>query len=92
MAFTEFNPEVGKKDDGVGIGDIKEYKTIYLFHGLTGNHTDWIRRSSIERYVGEYGVAAIMPEVDRSWYTDIRLNSLLKTFNVYKFHLCYYNK
>ncbi len=96
MSFIEFNyyskalrkrimvnvvlPEVGKRDDGVGLGDIKDYKTIYLFHGLTGNHTDWMRRSSIERYVGEYGIAAVMPEVDRSWYTDTAYDANYFTF------------
>ncbi len=86
MAFLEFNyyskaltkrvtvnvllPEVGKKEEGIGIGDKDAYKTLYLFHGLSGNRTDWMRRSSIERYVEKYGIAVVMPEVDRSWYTD----------------------
>lgn len=45
-------------------------KTIYLLHGLTDDHTTWMRRSSIERYATERGIAVVMPNVDRSWYTD----------------------
>ena len=26
-------------------GEYKEYKTLYLFHGLSGNRTNWIRRN-----------------------------------------------
>ena len=63
-------PEMGKKEPGVGIGDKGEYKTLYLFHGLSGNRTDWMRRSSIERYAEKYSIAVVMPEVDRSWYSN----------------------
>lgn len=96
MAFLEFNyysnallkrvmvnvllPEANKKSESVGIGDIGEYKTLYLLHGLTGNHTDWIRRSSIERYAEEYNIAVVMPEVDRSWYTDTAYDAKYFTF------------
>ena len=47
-----------------------EYKTLYLLHGLSDDHTGWIRRTGIERYASEYGIAVIMPGVERSWYTD----------------------
>lgn len=46
------------------------YKTLYLLHGLSGNHMDFMRRTSIERYASEYGIAVVMPEVARTWYTD----------------------
>lgn len=46
------------------------YKTLYLLHGLGGNHSDWVRRTAIERYAAEYGIAVVMPGVCRSWYTD----------------------
>lgn len=86
MAYLEFNyyskalarrtvvnvilPEAGKWEEGVGKGEKSEYKTLYLFHGLTQNHTDWMRRSSIERYAEKYSVAVVMPNVDRSWYCN----------------------
>jgi putative tributyrin esterase len=43
---------------------------LYLLHGLSDDHTTWVRRTSIERYVAELGLAVIMPQVHRSFYTD----------------------
>ena len=47
-----------------------EYKTLYLLHGLSDDHTAWTRYTAIERYAAEYGIAVVMPAVQRSWYTD----------------------
>ncbi|UKI35769.1 MAG: hypothetical protein L6V93_17165 [Clostridiales bacterium] len=47
-------------------------KTVYLLHGLSDNHTAWERRSSVERYAQNSHVALIMPNVDRSFYTDMK--------------------
>ncbi len=96
MAFLEFNyyskalsrrvsvnvllPEVNKKAEGIGIGNKAGYKTLYLFHGLSGNRTDWMRRSSIERYADKYDIAVVMPEVGRSWYTDTAYGANYLTF------------
>ena len=46
------------------------YKTLFLLHGLSDDHTIWMRRTSIERYASDRGIAVVMPSVDRSWYTD----------------------
>lgn len=46
------------------------YKTLWLFHGLAGNHTSWFRNTAIERYATAHRLAVVMPNVDRSWYTD----------------------
>ena len=46
------------------------YKTLYLLHGLSDDHSIWMRRTSIERYAADYGIAVVMPSVARSWYTD----------------------
>lgn len=46
------------------------FKTMYLFHGLSDDHSIWMRRTSIERYASEYNIAVVMPAVGRSWYTD----------------------
>ena len=63
-------PEIPKRDPGVGAPEVESYKTLYLFHGLEGDHTVWLRRSNIERYAAKYNLAVVMPEVGRSWYTD----------------------
>ena len=43
---------------------------LYLLHGLTDDHTAWSRRTSIERYAEEKGLAVVMPQVHRSFYAD----------------------
>lgn len=43
---------------------------LYLLHGLSDDDTTWTRRTSIERYVAELGLAVVMPQVSRSFYAD----------------------
>lgn len=47
-----------------------KYKTVYLLHGMSDDQTTWQRRTSIERYVSEYGVAVVMPSTHLGFYTD----------------------
>jgi putative tributyrin esterase len=44
---------------------------LYLLHGLSDDHTIWGRRTSIERYVTQYGLAVVIPNVHRSFYTNM---------------------
>ena len=44
---------------------------LLLLHGLSDDHTIWQRRTSIERYVAPLGLAVVMPNVHRSFYTDM---------------------
>ena len=62
-------PEKKKTEDGVGVVD-GTYKTLWLLHGLSKDHTAWLRRSNIERFAEDYGIAVVMPEVGRYWYPD----------------------
>ncbi len=48
------------------------YPTLYLLHGASDDHTIWQRRTSIERYATEYGIAVVMPTVHLSSYTDMK--------------------
>jgi S-formylglutathione hydrolase FrmB len=48
-----------------------EFPTLYLLHGLSDDHTIWQRRTSVERYVADRGLAVVMPAVGRSFYTDM---------------------
>jgi S-formylglutathione hydrolase FrmB len=43
---------------------------LYLLHGLSDDDTIWLRRTSIERYAAPLGLAVVMPQVHRSFYTD----------------------
>lgn len=44
---------------------------LYLLHGLSGNESDWLRFTSLERYVADYNLAVIMPAANRSFYADM---------------------
>ncbi len=55
----------GNRKDG-------KYPVLYLLHGMSDDHTIWQRRTSIERYVSELGIAVVMPTVHLSFYTDMK--------------------
>jgi len=73
-------PEKAKTEKGAGIPEVESYKTLYLLHGLSGDHTDWVRWSRIETYASQYGIAVVMPEVGRTWYTDTSYDENYFTF------------
>src|SRR5204863_4457229 len=54
----------------VGSGGDEPPPVLYLLHGLSDDDTIWLRRTSIERYVAPLGLAVVMPQVHRSFYTD----------------------
>ena len=49
----------------------KKYRTLYLLHGHSDDHTAWQRWTSIERYVEGLNLAVVMPAVNLSFYTDM---------------------
>lgn len=55
-----------------GKSDNKEYKCLYLLHGLSDDHSIWLRRTSIERYAADYGICIVMPCGAKSFYTDMK--------------------
>lgn len=48
----------------------KPYKTLYLLHGITGNYTDWLHGTAIQRWAEEMDLAVVMPSGDNSFYLD----------------------
>jgi len=48
-----------------------KYRTLYLLHGHSDDHTAWLRWSSIEKYVEGLNLAVVMPAVNLSFYTDM---------------------
>jgi S-formylglutathione hydrolase FrmB len=54
-----------------GRANMDKHPVLYLLHGLSDDHTIWHRRTSIERYVSELGLAVVMPAVNRSFYADM---------------------
>ena len=71
---TEFNailPQNTKSQIGMkGKENSGEAPVLYLLHGMSDDHTIWCRRTSIERYVSELGIAVIMPCAGRSFYRN----------------------
>jgi len=62
-------PTVGQI--GMSGGQLMEkYPTLYLLHGLSDDHTIWMRRTAIERYAAAKNIAVVMPAVGRSYYQD----------------------
>ena len=64
--------------EGVGAGE--QYKTMYLLHGMSDDHTIWQRRTSIERYVSDLGIAVVMPTTHLAFYTDTTYGMRYWTF------------
>ncbi len=56
------------------------YPVLYLLHGLSDDHTIWLRRTSIERYADPLGLAVVMPAVHRSFYADMARGNRYWTF------------
>ncbi len=46
------------------------HPVLYLLHGLTDDHTAWVRNTRVEAYAEAAGTAVVMPEVQRSCYHD----------------------
>ncbi|HET9591170.1 MAG TPA: alpha/beta hydrolase family protein [Anaerolineales bacterium] len=49
----------------------KKWRTLYLLHGHSDDHTAWQRWTSIERYVEGLNLAVVMPAVHLSFYNDM---------------------
>ncbi|MBP2144478.1 S-formylglutathione hydrolase FrmB [Methanococcus voltae] len=56
---NEFNPD-------------EKYKVIYLLHGMCGRSGDWVDYTMLPVYANDYHTIFIMPEVIRSFYTDMK--------------------
>lgn len=48
----------------------RPWAVFYLLHGLSDDHTIWMRRTSIERYVAGLPLVVVMPDGGRGWYTN----------------------
>ena len=50
------------------------FPVFYLLHGLSDDHTAWVRRTSIERYIEHLPLIVVMPNGERGFYTDSKSN------------------
>lgn len=69
--------QIGMEGKSADEGD---WPVLYLLHGMSDDHTIWQRRTSIERYVSEYGMAVVMPSTQLGWYTDMAVGQKWWTY------------
>lgn len=48
------------------------YQIVYLLHGLCGNNGNWTDNTMLPAYANDYNVLFVMPEVSRSFYTNMQ--------------------
>ena len=46
------------------------YKTLFLLHGISGNHADWISETRIRHWAESRGIAVVMPSGYNAFYLD----------------------
>ncbi len=51
-------------------GNSRKYKVLWLLHGASGDHTDWLRKSKIELYARERDLCVVMPSAFNSNYSN----------------------
>ena len=62
-------------DQGIGVDEtvwdgVEPLPVLYLLHGMSDNHTIWMRRTSLDRYAAGKKMAIVMPEAGRSYYAN----------------------
>jgi putative tributyrin esterase len=60
--------------------EAEKHPVLYLLHGYTDDDSAWTRKSSIERYAADAGIAVVMPNVHKSFYTDMAYGDKYWTF------------
>lgn len=48
----------------------EKFPTLYLLHGFSGNHKDWLSYSKIRTYAEEHNLAVVMPSGENCFYVD----------------------
>lgn len=66
VPYDKYSPQTGEQ--------LATYdRTLILLHGLRQNADAWPRMSDVEQLAYRYGYCVIMPEVQRSYYSDMAL-------------------
>ena len=81
VSFYVLLPQKAARQIGMPGGEARaQYPTLYLLHGLSDDHTIWMRRTSIERYAAARNIAVVMPAVGRSFYQNMANGANYWTF------------
>ncbi|MBC1210528.1 esterase family protein [Listeria booriae] len=62
------------------VDEDKPMRLLYLLHGLSDDDTAWLTNTSLVRYAENRNIAIVMPQVHRSFYTDMRIGNRYWTF------------
>ncbi len=46
------------------------YPVLYLLHGFSGGHEDWLTRTKLREYVRNMPLIIVMPDAENSWYVN----------------------
>ncbi len=62
-------------DQGIGVTEtvwdgVEPLPVLYLLHGMSDDHTIWMRRTSLDRYAAGRKLAIVMPAAGRSFYSN----------------------
>ena len=70
--ITVVLPQATEGQVGVDAIEVPQHgwPVLYLLHGLSDDHTAWLRYTSIERHARAAGIAVVMPAAGRSFYAD----------------------
>ncbi|HET6407586.1 MAG TPA: alpha/beta hydrolase family protein [Chthoniobacteraceae bacterium] len=72
VTFQVLLPQQTSQQIGVDSGSARPfYPVLWLLHGLSDDHTIWLRRTSVERYAAAKNLAVVMPAAGRSFYQDM---------------------
>lgn len=81
MSMNVVLPQRTVGNIGVTEGQVSQtYPVLWLLHGMSDDHTIWMRRTNVERYAEERGIAVVMPTTYLGWYTDMKYGYNYRTF------------
>ena len=62
------------------IGNPGPYKTLYLLHGHGGSGVEWLRQTSIERYMAKRPMGIVLPDGHNSFWANMTTGFNYHTF------------
>lgn len=65
-------------DAGCGVDD--KLPCVWLYHGGSGDHTEWLYHTNLVDYVNERRIAAVIPNVHESCFVDMHIGCKYGTY------------
>lgn len=86
QAFSMILPDMPRAlEPAEFYGARQELPVVWLLHGTYGDHTDWVRKTNVERYAARKGVAVVMPSGLNSNYSN--WSSCMTGYDMYDYLL-----